>query len=271
MSSGDDLRFGRGFDALVSGATFFVQLGRRRLGQRRGPRRARAGLSAGAAPRKKDVMHPSFQVHCDSCGMLHRNPRLCDTYRTCDFCFKIHRQPDQLRVTHRVRPKGPLHIQAAAYGHRRRRTARSRRIGSAAEVCEHQRRRVRAAAAAGENLVEPLGDLMRPARGSRLRLRYAIQGRRAERLVTESEPGFLAQDVLVQAARGRQPRLVVRKATYGHPHGVIRGRGAFDVTEFLQARVDDGEETSCALALRRSSRTSLATPARASRKTCGRV
>ena len=39
---------------------------------------------------------------------------------------------------------------------------------------------------------------------------------------------------------GQRPKLVVKKATYGHPRGVIRGRGAFDVTEYLQARIDDG-------------------------------
>ena len=78
-----------------------------------GPKAPGAGAHASAG-NHKDVLHPSFQVHCDSCGALHRNPRLCDTYRTCHFCFKIHRQPDQLQVTHHVRPTGPLHITAAA-------------------------------------------------------------------------------------------------------------------------------------------------------------
>ena len=44
-----------------------------------GPKAPGAGAHASAG-NHKDVLHPSFQVHCDSCGALHRNPRLCDTY-----------------------------------------------------------------------------------------------------------------------------------------------------------------------------------------------
>ena len=39
------------------------------------------------------------------------------------------------------------------------------------------------------------------------------------------------------------PTLILGKCWYGHPRGLIKGRGAFDVTEILQARVEESGGT----------------------------
>merc|ERR1711865_524484 len=60
--------------------------------------------------------------------------------------------------------------------------------------------------------------------------------------MVEKEPGFLSE-ILHLRLTGKKPKLRLFKGTYGHPRGPIRGRGAFDVTEMLQARIDmnDGD------------------------------
>jgi len=198
-----------------------------------------AGASMPVVSKPADILRPGFKIHCDSCGALHRNARLCDTYRTCHFCFKIFRQPSQLQVTHSVKASGPLHICAAAYGHPTDARQAVDCAGLLQKFVNTKGRGSELRLPPDESVAELLGDPC-PGTPKQLRLRYEINGRRAERLAVESEPGFLAQELLVRAVAGQRPKLVVRKATYGHPRGVIRGRGAFDVTEYLQARVDDG-------------------------------
>jgi hypothetical protein len=39
------------------------------------------------------------------------------------------------------------------------------------------------------------------------------------------------------------PTLILQSCSYGHPRGLIKGRGAFDVTEQLQARVEESGGT----------------------------
>ena len=60
---------------------------------------------------------------------------------------------------------------------------------------------------------------------------------RAEVRLRVGPDGRLAAP-LALATPTRPPLVKVGRATYGHPLGAKRGRGAFDVTEVLQGRVD---------------------------------
>jgi hypothetical protein len=183
-----------------------------------------------------DVRNPELKVNCTTCGALHRNPRMVDTYRCCHFCRMILRQPHELQVVHGIYPKGALHILAASYGHpidARRATDVS---GLLQKLVNSKFKGNGLVLKADTPITRLFGD---PCEGvpKVLKMRYALIGRRAECFVHENEAGILESSLNIQIPKTK-PRLIVAKAMYGHPHGVVRGRGAFDVTEILQARID---------------------------------
>ena len=63
-----------------------------------------------------------------------------------------------------------------------------------------------------------------------LRVRYMIRGRKGEVTAHEVRPGHFEETFMVAVPHG-DTLLYIKHATYGHPRGVIKGRGAFDVTE----------------------------------------
>ena len=57
------------------------------------------------------------EIRCPNCGSQHPNPALCETYRYCARCFCVIRATDAIDISHLPKPKGPLLIIAASYGH----------------------------------------------------------------------------------------------------------------------------------------------------------
>lgn len=57
------------------------------------------------------------EIRCPNCGSQHPNPVLCETYRYCARCFCVIRATDAIDISHLPKPKGPLLIIAASYGH----------------------------------------------------------------------------------------------------------------------------------------------------------
>ena len=82
-----------------------------------------------------------------------------------------------------------------------------------------------------------------PGEPQALMVRYEIvpphdehAGRKGERRALLDEQGCLVETFLIAVPEER-PLVRVLKATYGHPLGSRRGRGAFEVTEMLQVHV----------------------------------
>ena len=92
-----------------------------------------------------------------------------------------------------------------------------------------------------EDLHKTFGD---PAPGCAkvLRVRYVIRGVRGEVYALEERPGHLSAPFMVAAPHG-DTLLFVKHATYGHPRGMIKGRGGFNITELVQVRQQQARAT----------------------------
>ena len=90
-------------------------------------------------------------------------------------------------------------------------------------------------------MVTYLGLKMAPCSGRKcLRVRFLIEGRKSETIAHEGRIEFHLGDLgLFIVVPKSPPTLILGKCWYGHPRGLIKGRGAFDVTEILQARVEE--------------------------------
>jgi hypothetical protein len=190
----------------------------------------------------KDVSHPDFVIKCPTCAIYHPKPTLCDLYRTCHFCTRIHRWPADLQVTHHVKAAGALHILAASYGHP---DDAARAVDIAGKLQEHVNdlpftgslRGCRLLLLDDDFLIDLFGDPC-PGMCKRIRIRYSILERRAELFADEIEPGYLKENIDVLATVTTTPRLKIVTATYGHRAGVVRNKGEFNIAEALQARCD---------------------------------
>ena len=215
---------------------------------------------------------PGKEFFCKLCGANHPNPALRHTYRSCVRCSGVLTQPGELHAevaalrqaeeAARTAAAGgskmagnegwkpaPLQILAASLGH-------PKDSSKAVDVAAQLRRLVvkrgehgEVALRRGQSLFALLGVLRDPARGSEkvLMVRYELidsnsadwekTGTRGELRTAVNANGTLP--LTFRLANPTRPPLVrVGKATYGHPLGAKRGRGAFDVTEALQGRVD---------------------------------
>ena len=76
-----------------------------------------------------------------------------------------------------------------------------------------------------------------------IRVRFQIGKRRSEVLAHEAKEFHLAAPGMLIVVPKVPPTLVLGPCTYGHPRGLNKGRGAFDVTEILQARVEESGGT----------------------------
>ena len=209
-------------------------------------------------------------LRCPVCGTIMENPHLVDLYRCCIRCKTVLREPSALAPGGWHPPKPPttnpdekerippLRLLCASYGH-------VEDPGQAIDVfdilnvrftpkdprkpvrvvdiptTEDLRRTFAAAGAMSLCPVEP----------KCLRLRYeAIAGRihaaarcpRGEILALEEREGFLKEAIHIDIPYV-EPTLVIHSASYGQPGGSAAqgggvSRGAFDITEMLQARVD---------------------------------
>lgn len=183
------------------------------------------------------------EIRCPNCGNAHRNPALVMCYRVCHHCLFVLREPDDIPNEQRH----GVQILAASYGH----PSDPRLAVDVAGVLRQMVASVhheRLCVLTGDNLGRLFGTDPCPEQRKVLRIRYAIDGRRGEVAAFESAktPLHLQKDLYLVRLR-TMPLMTILKATYGHPRGVIKGRGAFDVTETLQYRVDSTAGRYCAI------------------------
>lgn len=178
------------------------------------------------------------EIRCPTCGNAHKNPKLKATYRVCHHCFFILEPTTALSLgpPSWLRESGKLRILAASYGHAH---DASRAIDCTDVVRDavDATRNERLTILKSDNLARMFGA--DPAYGARkvVKVRYLMDGRRGE--LTAWEGGYerhLAEDLYILATKA-MPLITIVRAVYGHPLGVIKGRGAFDVTDVLQSRV----------------------------------
>ena len=178
------------------------------------------------------------EIRCPTCGNAHKNPALKSTYRVCHHCFFILEPTTALSLGPPawLKETSKLRILAASYGHpvdASRANDCTKQVAALVDATKNERLTILKT----DNLARLLGG--DPARGHRkvLKLRYLLDGRRGE--LTAWEGGWechLAEDLYIIGSKSK-PLITVVRAIYGHPLGVIKGRGAFDVTDVLQARV----------------------------------
>ena len=156
------------------------------------------------------------------------------------------RATDAIDISHLPKPKGPLLIIAASYGH-------PNDASLATDVRELLQQRVEMYGAKDRLHIKELDHLLEqvfkgkdnPCPGvlKTVRVRFQIDGRRSEVLAHEDEEFHLASPGLYIVVPRQPPTLVLGSCIYGHPRGLNKGRGAFDVTEILQARVEESGGT----------------------------
>ena len=178
---------------------------------------------------------------CPQCGHNHRNPALIKTYCLCHHCSFIHEPADTISsyVLQKrwLREQGKIRILAASYGH----PSDASRAADCTEKLEEL-----CVKAARESLVlDKTEDLRRslgvgdPAPNCRkvVIVRYLLNGRRGTTTAWEGDfAGRLKEDFHIRGGATR-PLISIIRAQYGQPGGIKNGRGAFDVTDSLQARV----------------------------------
>lgn len=182
------------------------------------------------------------EIRCPNCGNAHRNPALVLCYRVCHHCLFVLREPDEISNEQRH----GVQILAASYGH----PSDPRLAVDAAAVLQEMVASVqheRLCVLTSDNLERLFGTDPCPRQRKVLRIRYAIDGRRGEVAAFESTGSCHLQKDLYLVRSRTMPLMTILKATYGHPRGVIKGRGAFDVTETLQYRVDSTAGRYCAI------------------------
>ena len=187
------------------------------------------------------------EIRCPACGFAHPNPSLCETYRYCAKCFSVMREASAIDLSKIPKPVGRLLVIAASYGHRDdaskaidvRKTLQDWIEGHGAKDClriTHQ-----------DDLLKLLGldKSQSPCAGKKcIRARFLIEGRRSEIAVHEGDTEFhLEEPGLFFSVPKSPPTLILGSCWYGHPRGLINGRGAFDVAEVLQAKVEESGGT----------------------------
>lgn len=206
-------------------------------------------------------------VRCPNCGTAHKNSALILCYRICHHCMYVLRVADDIEI--REDQLDGLHILAAAYGH-------PNDASQAVDVTEALRSRVEKSKneylrlSTTENLASMFissssarGD---GCRKKTLKVRYVINGRRGEASAavceTSEQNCHLESDLVLLASRKLVPLITILKAIWGHPRGAIKGRGAFDVTQALQYRVDSTMGRYCAISRQEDMSVLFGEPAR---------
>mmetsp|Transcript_7656 Transcript_7656/g.17496 ORF Transcript_7656/g.17496 Transcript_7656/m.17496 type:complete len:1090 (-) Transcript_7656:8-3277(-) len=236
-----------------------------------------------ADPAKVDprwtVASKEGEFRCPLCGAAHPNPSLAHSYRSCFRCSGVLTLPGLLHkevfaqrkkeAEERARAAGsamagaegwrpdPLYVLAASLG-------APNDAGKAYDAAPGLRLRIRTEKGGtrgvlelrrGEHLPSALGMWRDPHPGEPklLRIRYELvnvnsatwQSTATQGEVRVSVPadGVLTQGFTVANPTGAAAMVKVGLATFGHPLGARKGRGAFDVSEQLQGLVDqtDGQ------------------------------
>jgi hypothetical protein len=175
-----------------------------------------------------------------SCGVRHKNPKLCDTYRVCHHCTMVLRDPHEAKTPAYAKEdvRAVLKVVAAAYGHESD-ASLAVDIGYELQqlILNNTPSGVKATFCMDTDMRKLFGDPC-PGVKKAIRFRYEMPlgmfgQRRGEIFIKEREDGFLSQVLHVESKK-EPPRLIIQKAIYGHPRGPTNGRGAFDVTEQIQ-------------------------------------
>ena len=145
--------------------------------------------------------------------------------------------------------KGRLWIVAAAYGH-------PTDASQALDIRQILQNRVEAYGAKDRLAISEEESMMKdilkavhaseipcPGECKAIRVRFMIEGRRSETICHEDKEFHLKAPGLYIVVPKSPPTLFISNCTYGHPRGLIKGRGAFDVTEILQSRVEESGGT----------------------------
>lgn len=187
------------------------------------------------------------QIRCPNCGNAHLNPVLILCYRVCHHCTYVLRELNDVEVT--PDPSHELEILAAAYGHPAQANLAvdvTEAVSSLVERGPNERLCILAEC----NLYRVFGVDPCPQQRKALKIRYLLRGHRGEVLAYESDrPFHLEKDLYLLASR-TLPLISIVRATWGHPRGVVKGRGAFDVKEALQYRIDSTNGRYCAITQR---------------------
>ncbi|GMH63890.1 hypothetical protein TL16_g03829 [Triparma laevis f. inornata] len=187
----------------------------------------------------------SFAIRCPACGSAHPNPALCETYRYCQNCSSVMREASSIDMKKIPKPAGRLLVIAASYGH-------PDDASKAIDVRGTLQKKIEGYGAKDCLNITPQDDLLKyfglkqgPCGGKKcIRVRFLIEGRRSETIAFEGSHEFHLDNVgLFIVVPKSPPTLILGKCWYGHPRGLIKGRGAFDVTEILQARVEESGGT----------------------------
>ena len=184
---------------------------------------------------------PVGERRCPQCGHAHKNPSLVKTYCLCHHCSFIHEPASTIASMVKkkwLREQGKIRILAASYGHPSDASKAVDCTAALEALCEKSAR---------ESLfLDRMEDLRRtlcngkdPAPGHRkvVIVRYILNGRRGTVSTWEGNfAGRLKEDFEIKGGAAR-PLINIVRAQYGQPGGIKNGRGAFDVTDSLQARV----------------------------------
>lgn len=184
------------------------------------------------------------EIRCPNCGAAHDNPHLILCYRVCHNCKYVLSEPHEIEIRNEQRKQ--LHILAATYGHPVQASLAvdvTKKLCSLVKSSQHQHLCI----LTSDNLGLLFGSDPCPRHRKVLKIRYVLHGRRGEVAASESNrPFHLQKDIRILASK-TTPLMTILRATWGHPRGVIKGRGAFDVKDALQYRLDSTNGRYCAI------------------------
>ena len=184
---------------------------------------------------------PPGERRCPQCGHAHKNPALVKTYCLCHHCSFIHEPAATIASMVKkkwLREQGKIRILAASYGHASD-AAQAVDCTAALEALCEKSARESLFLDRTEDLRRTLSNGKDPAPGHRkvVIVRYILNGRRGTVSTWEGNfAGRLKEDFEIKGGAAR-PLINIVRAQYGQPGGIKNGRGAFDVTDSLQARV----------------------------------
>ncbi|KAJ1445860.1 hypothetical protein M885DRAFT_625787 [Pelagophyceae sp. CCMP2097] len=193
----------------------------------------------------------SDEIRCPNCGAAHRNAPLVECYRTCHHCAFPLKAPASIHVPESFRcERAVLRVLAATYGHLRD-ARRAVDVTAALQDWTRKAHFKRLYISRDDDLLRVLRlrDDPTPQRQKALRVRYVMDGRRGELTLPDDFPArpFRLREALNVVSSKQRPLITLLRAWYGHPKGVVQGRGAFDVADVLQARIDGTGGRCCAV------------------------
>eukprot|EP00520_Triparma_pacifica_P015534 CAMPEP_0118636470 /NCGR_PEP_ID=MMETSP0785-20121206/2643_1 /TAXON_ID=91992 /ORGANISM="Bolidomonas pacifica, Strain CCMP 1866" /LENGTH=350 /DNA_ID=CAMNT_0006527605 /DNA_START=86 /DNA_END=1135 /DNA_ORIENTATION=- len=189
-------------------------------------------------------------IRCPACGSAHPNPKLKETYRYCMNCRSVMREASSIDLSKIPKAAGRLLCIAASYGHLDdaskaidvREKVQAIIEGHGAKDCLNIPPQKNLLQLFGLNVTQSPCSLNEGRKC--VRARFLVEGRKSEVVAIEGGKEFYLDNLgLFFSVPKSPPTLILGECWYGHPRGVQNGRGAFDVSEVLQARVEESGGT----------------------------